>query len=115
MHAAEPGRFLVARRHPIVVRVSPVEGGGEIVDIATWIGEGLELTSELTRFLLERSARLRFGKLGVDGDGDIVVEHSLFPEQLGCDVLTRAVELVSSVAEGLEREISERFPSGASG
>ena len=105
----EPGKFLVARGHPVLVRVSPVGGGGEIVDVATWVARGLELTPEVTRFLLARSARIRVGKLGIDADGEIIVEHSLFPEGLGCEVLARTVELVSSVAAELEVELAERF------
>ena len=80
-------------------------GGGEVVDVATWAARGLELTPEVTRWLLEHSARVRVGKVGVDADGDIVVEHSLFPEGLGCEVLIRTVELVSSVGAELEREL----------
>jgi len=104
----EPGHFLVERAHPVWVRVSPVQGGTEIVDVATWVGQGLELTPELARFLLEWSERRRVGKVGVDRDGDIILEHSLFPEQLGCEVLVRVVELVSLAAAELERELAER-------
>jgi hypothetical protein len=95
------------------VRVSPIDGGGEVVDVGTWAGRGRELTPELMRFLLERSERVRVGKVGVDQDGDVVVEHSLFPEQLDCAVLMRVVELVSSVAADLEREVTERFGPAA--
>ena len=113
MSERQPGRFLVARPHPVWVRVSSVKGGDEIIDVATWLREKHELTPELTRFLLEWSARARVGKLGVDRDGEIVVEHSLFPEQLGCEVLRRVVDIVSTVAAEIEHELTRQFPKTA--
>ena len=98
--------YLVRLANPVWVRISPVGDGHVVVDVATWPALRPDLSPELVWGLLTRNARIRFGKLGLDRDGDVVVEHSLLAETVECDGLKRVVELVAAVAADLERELA---------
>lgn len=93
----------------IRVTVSRIDDDEAVVDVYTWLGRDLAVTPEVARFLLERNAQLRFGSLGVDPDGDILLGHSLFCEQADTLVLRRLVEMLAAVAEELEGELGKRF------
>jgi len=105
----ESPTFIVSTTRPVLVRVSALSGDASVVDIATWLVRAGEVTQEMQGFLLRRAARLRFGKPALDQDGDIILEHSLFSESFDCAVLVRLVELISSVASDLERELVQKY------
>lgn len=91
------------------VRVSPIGEDEAVVDVCTWLGRDLEATPQLARYLLEENARLRFGALAIDPDGDIVLAHALFPDALDGVALERLIKLMAAVAVEIEAELSRRF------
>lgn len=106
----ERGVFFVrGGPNAIRVRVTPISGDAAIVDVYTWVGHDVEVTDDLCRYLLDRNTQIRFGKASIDRDGDILLEHSLFPEQLSATVLLRLVELVAELADQVEGELRKRF------
>lgn len=107
--ADRPSFFVPTPPNGVWVRVSAIGEDEVVVDAYTWIGHELEVTAEVEHYLLERNASLRFGKVGIDTDGDLLLEHSLFPEAVEAVVLERVVDLVASVADDLEWELAERF------
>lgn len=95
--------------HGIRVAVQPVGEDEAVVDVFTWVGRDVEVTSEVARWLLERNAALRFVSLALDADGDVRIDAALFPENVSADELARVVALVAAAADDVDRELSERF------
>ena len=93
----------------IRVTVTPIGDDEAAVDVYTWLGRKVEVTAPVARYLLERNARLRFGSLGVDPDGDVILEASLFPEQVDPVALSRLVELIAVAADEIDEELRTRF------
>lgn len=106
----EAGAFFVPLgRNGIRVNVKPVGTDNAVIDAYSWIGRGLEITPELAMFLAERNSQLRFGALGIDPEGDVMYQHSLFPESISKVVLERLVQLMAMTADELDDELNGRF------
>lgn len=95
--------------HAMRVRVSPIGKDEAVIDVYTWLGRDIQLTPEVARYLLEKNGQLRFGKLSIDPDGDLILEDSLFAEQLDASVVTRLVRLLAAAADEIEDELRTRF------
>lgn len=104
----ESAFLLALGPYGVRVRISTTSTGVHVIDIYTWLARGLEVTPTLAMWLLARNARLRFGSLALDRDGDIVLAHALLPSSLADDGLPRAIELLTLNADELERELRER-------
>lgn len=91
--------------HGIRVTVSPIGDDEAVVDVYTWVGRDVELTAEVARYLLEKNGHLRFAAAGLDRDGDLRLEASLFPDQVTAAALGRLVDVVAAAADELDQEL----------
>jgi hypothetical protein len=93
----------------VKVAASPIGHDQAVVELYTWLARGLEITPDVARYLLETNACLRFGSLGLDSDGCLLLVHSLFPEQVDAVALARVITLLGATADEVEHELTERF------
>jgi hypothetical protein len=107
---SEPAFYVPLGRVGAAVAVVPIEGGSAVVDVYALILRELEVTPEVSAFLVRWAHGLRFICVSVDGDGDIVLKASLFAEAVTKAVLSRLVELTAAMADALEAALRERFP-----
>jgi hypothetical protein len=105
----EPAYFVSLGRIGVRVEVEAVGNDNALIETFSWIAQKLTVDDQLAALLARRNATLRFGALCVDGEGDIILRHALFPEQLSKTVLVRLVELISSTADTIDQELRERF------
>jgi hypothetical protein len=93
------------------VRVSTCAVGDSdaLVEAYTWLGDGVALTPSVTRYLLEKNACLRFGSLGIDSDGAVLLAGSIFAEHVSAVALARHIELIGATADEVERELSALY------
>ena len=85
----------------VVARLSgrcAVRVGRKVIDGVDWSAPGI------ARFLLTEHAQLRFGRFGLLGE-DLVVEHSLFAEEVTAANLGRIVRFLHEAAEAAERAL----------
>jgi hypothetical protein len=104
----EPTYFVALGRVGVRVDIVPVGGGDSVVEAYSWIGQGIPITDELGRHLAERNAELNFGTLSIDGEGAIILGHSLFGDGASETVLTRLVRILAETAEVLDGELQRR-------
>jgi len=108
--ASRQATFLVpVGPHGVRVTTCAVGDTEALVELYTWLADGVELTPSVTRYLLEKNACLRFGSLGIDADGDVLLADSLFAEHLNAVVLARHIELLGATANEVERELAELY------
>jgi hypothetical protein len=77
--------------------------------VHAYVVTGAEAKPELMRFLLDRNAYTRFGSLGLDKDGDIVLQHSLIGSTCSKDSLRLAILLLLRTADELDDQIVSRW------
>ena len=82
-----------------------------LVELYTWLGDGVALTPSVTRYLLEKNACLRFASLGIDADGAVLLADSLLAEHVNAVALARHIELLGATADEVERELTELYVS----
>lgn len=109
--AEDESAYYVARgRIGVRVQVTPVGDEDVVLEAYSWVAQGLHVTPEVGLYLAERNAELRFGALEVDGEGAIILGHTLFADGAGEVVLVRLVEVLAETAEALDGELRRRFP-----
>ena len=110
---AEPNEegpsFAVMVGNGVYVAVNTAGDDAAAVDTFCWVGQGIELTPDVTRFLLEKNAAMRFVRSGVDAEGDIMLQLSLMDDMLTKDALKFVVTSVADIAYEFENELSMRF------
>ena len=103
---SDPTAYYVAQgRIGVRVNVVPVGDGDAVIEAYSWIGQGVPITDWLGRYLAERNAELRFGTLSIDGEGAIILAHSLFGDGADEVVLPRLVRIISETADALDEEL----------
>lgn len=105
----EPAYFVPLGKIGVRVNVEPVADGDAVIESYSWIAQGLAVTPAIGLYLAQRNVELRFGSLGVDGEGAIILQHSLFSEGADSIVLERLVRVMAESAEALDGELRERF------
>jgi type III secretion system-like peptide-binding chaperone len=95
--------------HGVRVSTCAVGENDALVELYTWLGDGVDLTPSVTRYLLEKNAFLRFGSLGIDADGGVLLADSLLAEHVNAVELARHVELLGATADEVERELAELY------
>ena len=106
---SEPAFHVPLGRIGARVEVVAIGDSDAAIDVYAWIAQGLEATPEMAAFLAVRNAGLRFGALCVDGDGDVIFRHALFPDGASTAVLSRLVMVIATTAEDLDDELRSRF------
>lgn len=64
---------------------------------------------DLFTWLLRQNYRIRFGALSIDGDGDIVLKHTLVGDTLTADEIRIVLGLLVDLADDLDEKIVEQF------
>jgi hypothetical protein len=80
-----------------------------VLECYAWVAQELPITPELGLYLAQRNVELHFGALAIDGDGAIMLQHSLFAESVSDGVLIRLVRVIADTADALDAEIRGRF------
>ena len=80
-----------------------------MVDLYSPIVREIETTPELMRWLLHTNYRMRMGALGLDGDGDVVLKHSLVGDTVTREELQIVLTTLVQLADELDDEITRRF------
>jgi len=71
-----PALFITQGTAVLHIAIYPWGRTDSVIQCRAYVVSGVELTPALMSFLLFQSTQLRFGAFGVDGDGDIILEHS---------------------------------------
>jgi len=74
-----------------------------------WLVTGAELSAELLKYLLNENADMRFGAFGVDGEGDILFEHTIVGSTCDKEELRASVMAVAFTSDKYDDEIVKRF------
>ncbi len=105
----EPAYFVPRGRIGVRVGVQPAGEDDAVLEVYSWIAQGLPVSPELGLYLAERNATLRFGLLSIDGEGAIILQHALFREETSEQTLARLVGVMAETADVLDRELLDRF------
>jgi hypothetical protein len=74
----EAGKKASGKIRRLSIGVLAVGEEQAVVDIWAWLGHGMEVTLEVAKYLLTKNKDMRFGKLGVDDEGDIALSARCF-------------------------------------
>jgi hypothetical protein len=74
-----------------------------------WCVTGAELSQELLKYLLRENADMRFGGFSIDGDDDILFEHTIVGSTCDKEELRSSVLAVANTADKYDDEIVKRF------
>lgn len=105
----EAAFFIPLGRLGVRVEIEAIGDQQALVEVYSWVAQRIVVDDGLTDFLVRRNAGLRFGALCVDGEGDIIFRHALFPDGAGKPVLRRLIEVMADTADTLDEEIRSRF------
>jgi hypothetical protein len=105
----EPAFYVPLGRIGVRVEIEAVDEQNAIVECYCWIAQQLTVEEQLAAFLAHRNAGMRFGSLCVDGDGAVILRHSLFAEAVTQELLSRLVQILAHTADELDEELRGRF------
>ncbi len=91
------------------VGVFPWADDDAIITTRSYVVTGVELTSDLMRFLLVENGGMHFGAFGVDDDGDIFFEHSIVGSTCDRKELESSVTAVVRTADDYDDQIVARW------
>ena len=72
-----PAFFVTQGTAVLHIAIFPWGTADSVIQCRAYVVTDVELTPDLMSFLLFQNTQLRFGAFGIDGDGDIILEHSL--------------------------------------
>lgn len=90
-------------------RVTPWEQDDALIITRSYVVTDLEVTPELTYYLLRENNGIRFGRFALDSENDIVFEHSLVGSTCDQIELQYSVTTVTKVADNYDDEIARRW------
>ncbi|MEO1297618.1 MAG: YbjN domain-containing protein [Cyanobacteria bacterium J06636_16] len=90
-------------------RVIPWEGDDALITTRSYVVTDIELTPELTYYLLRENNGIRFGRFALDSENDIVFEHSLVGSTCDQIELKYSVTTVTKLADTYDDEIVARW------
>ena len=93
----------------VQVVVSDWRENDAVIHSRSFLVKDVELTPELTEFLLTMNDRVVFGGFGVTGNGEIYFEHALAASGCNKEALRHSVLAVASTASKVCDEIVSRF------
>src|SRR5262249_39461531 len=80
-----------------------------VVDCRAYVVSGARLTPELTRFLLNENATMRFGAFAIDAEGEIVFRHCIVGSTCDKGELETSVAAVARTADEYDDQIVQRW------
>lgn len=90
-------------------RVIPWEVNDALITTRSYVVTDIELTPELTYYLLRENNGIRFGRFALDAENDIVFEHSLVGSTCDQIELEYSVTTVIRLADEYDDEIVARW------
>ena len=89
--------------------VNPVDIHSTVIDLYCLLVRELDVTPELMRHLLEANHSDRLGALSLDGDGDVVLKHSLYGDTITREELQLVLASFSGLADEIDDDIAGPF------
>lgn len=97
----------------VYVRAFPIGEGQAGVEVFSYVLSDVPVTEELTRFLLTHNLKLVFGgfglALGADGNGSVLLTHTILADTMDPDELYASVTAIAKVADNLDDQLITRF------
>jgi hypothetical protein len=93
----------------IQVSVYPWEKDEITITTRAYVVYGVELTLELTKYLLRKNEQMRFGAFGIDAEGDIEFEHTIVGSTVQAEELKASMYAVMKVADEYDDEIVTKW------
>lgn len=90
-------------------RVLPWEENDALITTRSYVVTDLEVTPELSYYLLRENNGIRFGRFALDSENDIVFEHSLVGSTCDQIELRYSVTTVVRLADSYDDEIVARW------
>jgi hypothetical protein len=90
-------------------KVSPWDDEDAIIITRSFVVTDIEITPDLTYYLLHLNESLLFGAFGLDADDDIVFEHNLIGSTCAKEALRMSVMSVIRIADEYDDEIVENW------
>ena len=83
----------------------------DLAVITTWayVVSGADITPELMAYLLSENSELNFGAFALDGDGDILLKHTILANTIDPDELKASVLGVALTADRYDDVIIARY------
>lgn len=105
----QPSLFVRLGETGVRLDVTTAPSGDPLLECYAWLARELPITAELGLYLARRNIELHFGALAIDGEGAVMLQHSLFAESITEPVLVRLVRILAETADVLDAEIRARF------
>lgn len=86
-------------------KVIPWTGEDSLIVTRSYVVTNIDITPDLTRYLLRENNGIRFGRFALDEDNDIVFEHSLLGSTCDKKELENSVRSVIRFADDYDDEI----------
>jgi hypothetical protein len=90
-------------------RVMPWEEEDSLITTRSYVVTDLEVTPDLTYYLLRENNGIRFGRFALDSENDIVFEHSLVGSTCDQIELEYSVTTVTKLADSYDDVIVDRW------
>jgi hypothetical protein len=90
-------------------RVIPWETDDALITTRSYVVTDVEVTPDLTFYLLRENNGIRFGRFALDGENDIVFEHSLVGSTCDHIELEYSVTTVTKLADSYDDAIVDRW------
>ena len=90
-------------------RVIPWEDNEALITTRSYVVTDIEVTPELSYYLLRENNGIRFGRFALDAENDIVFEHSLVGSTCDQIELKYSVTTVAKLADIYDDEIVARW------
>lgn len=91
------------------ITVNPIEIHSSVIDVYCLLVREIRLTPELMVWLLSTNYRARLGSLSLDGDGDVVLKHSVVGDTITMDELQIVLRVFVGFADELDDQIVDTF------
>lgn len=104
-----PGLGLLTGSALVEVLVFPWGEDDAIINTRSYVVTGADITPELMRFLLEENTSMIFGAFGIDGNNDIVFEHTIVGSTCDKKELESSVKAVLEVSDEYDDRLVEKW------
>jgi hypothetical protein len=89
----------------LVITPEKMQTGGTVVHVIAIVTRDSRITPELTKFLLETNANLRFGAFCLTNDGGVIFKQGLLGEKLDREELQMAILAAAVTADEYDDKI----------
>jgi len=101
-------RIVMGSSYVVVMVMDWAKDEAVICSRATVV-QGAQLTPELMKYLLEHNSSTVYGAFGIDDDGDITFDHTIYGPTCDKEELRHSVRAVLHTADKFDDEIVSRW------